>query len=132
MTMEHIAKDARPGRPGSADWFSGDVSMVPLVEAAAPAALRAAMVHFAPGARTHWHTHPLGQMIHIVAGKGRAQREGGSVIALSPGDTVWFPPGERHWHGAAPDCAMSHLAVQEALDGVSVTWAEPVADLLAE
>jgi quercetin dioxygenase-like cupin family protein len=126
--MEHIGKDARPGRTGPSDWFSGEVTMVSLVEAGAPAALRAAMVHFAPGARTHWHTHPLGQMIHIVAGRGRAQRDGGPVITLEPGDTVWFPPGERHWHGAAPESAMSHLAVQEAQNGVSVTWQEPVVD----
>lgn len=102
--------------------------MTPVIEAPAPARLRAALVSFAPGARTHWHTHPLGQAIHVLSGRGLAQREGGPLIGLEPGDSVWFAPGERHWHGAAPDAAMTHLAMQEAEGGLSVTWQDPVTD----
>jgi quercetin dioxygenase-like cupin family protein len=126
--MEHFAAGAREGRQGPADWFTGEVRMIPLVEAPEPARLRAVMVTFAAGARTHWHTHPLGQMIHVVSGRGRAQAEGGPIVRMGPGDTVWFAPGERHWHGADPDAEMVHLAVQEAENGVSVTWLERVND----
>lgn len=126
--MEIVAAGARSGRRGPSDWFTGDVLMVPLVEAADPARLRAVMVTFAAGARTHWHTHPLGQMIHVVSGRGRARVAGGPVVRIGPGDTVWFAPGERHWHGADPDAEMVHLAVQEAENGVSVTWLEGVND----
>jgi quercetin dioxygenase-like cupin family protein len=126
--MEHHAAGERPGRKGPAEWFTGEVTMVPVMDAPAPARLRAAMVTFAPGARTHWHTHPLGQAIHVVAGRGRAQREGGPVVLIGPGDTVWFAPGERHWHGADVDTAMTHLAMQEAEDGVSVVWEEAVGE----
>lgn len=126
--MEHHVAGAQPGRKGPADWFTGDVTMVPLIEAEAPARLRTALVTFAAGARTHWHTHPLGQAIHVVSGRGRAQAEGGPVVSIGPGDTVWFAPDERHWHGADPASAMVHLAVQEAEGGVSVTWAEPVTE----
>ncbi len=124
--MDYLPGDARPLRKGPAEWFTGDVTMELLVDAAEPSHLRAALVTFAPGARTHWHTHPLGQAIHVLSGRGRAQRAGGPVLSIGPGDTVWFAPHERHWHGADPDCAMSHLAMQEAQDGSSVTWAEPV------
>ncbi len=126
--MDVIAAGARPGKRGPSDWFTGEVVMVPVLEAGEPSQLRAVMVTFAAGARTHWHTHPLGQMIHVVSGHGRAQCAGGPVVRIGTGDTVWFAPGERHWHGADPDAAMVHLAVQEAENGVSVTWAEPVAD----
>lgn len=126
--MDVVPARAREGRRGPPDWFTGEVVMVPLVEAADPARVRAAMVTFAAGARTHWHTHPLGQMIHVVSGRGRAQAEGGPVVRIGPGDMVWFAPGERHWHGADPDAGMVHLAVQEAENGVAVTWAEPVGE----
>jgi quercetin dioxygenase-like cupin family protein len=124
--MEHLPAGARPARKGPAEWFTGDVTMVPVIEAPAPARLRAATVIFAPGARTHWHTHPLGQAIHVLSGRGRAQRAGGPILRIGPGDTVWFAPDELHWHGADPDAAMTHLAMQEALHGNAVTWGAPV------
>ena len=113
---------------GPQDWFTGRVRLTPLVSAPAPARLRGAHVSFEAGARTAWHTHPLGQTLIVTAGLGRAQSQGGPVRLLRPGDVVWFAPGERHWHGAAPDCDMTHIALQEELDGVSVTWSEPVND----
>ena len=100
----------------------------PVVSAPDPARIRAATVTFEPGARTAWHTHPLGQTLVVLSGAGLAQTDGGPVTPLRPGDTVWFAPGEKHWHGAAPDCAMSHLALQEALDGKAVDWLEHVSD----
>jgi quercetin dioxygenase-like cupin family protein len=126
--MQHRTLDACPAHEGPADWFTGRVTIVPVAEAPNPARLRAACVTFAPGARTHWHTHPLGQAIHILSGRGLAQAEGGPMIRLAPGDTVWFAPGEVHWHGAAPHEGMVHLAMQEAEGGVSVTWGRPVTD----
>ncbi|MCU0907157.1 MAG: cupin domain-containing protein [Rhodobacteraceae bacterium] len=126
--MQHQSLAACPARDGPADWFTGRVTIAPVVDAPGPARLRAACVTFAPGARTHWHTHPLGQAIHVLSGRGLAQADGGPVIHLCPGDTVWFAPHERHWHGAAPHEGMVHLAMQEALDGVSVTWGDPVTD----
>ncbi|MEE4121361.1 MAG: cupin domain-containing protein [Paracoccaceae bacterium] len=127
--MEHFPAAERPARPANPDWFTGSVSMVALIEAPAPARLRAVSVTFQPGARTNWHTHPLGQTIYCVSGKGRAQREGGAVVEFGPGDVIFFEPGERHWHGAAPDNEMCHVAMQEADEtGRHVDWAEPVAD----
>lgn len=126
--MEHVPAGSRETKRGPATWFTGQVETAALFEAEAPARLRGAMVTFAPGARTHWHTHPLGQGLYITAGRGRAQIAGGPVIPLSAGDTVWFPPDELHWHGADPDSAMTHLAMHEALDGVTVVWGEPVSD----
>jgi quercetin dioxygenase-like cupin family protein len=126
--MDHFPTGARAPGPGPADWFTGAVSISPVIEAPAPARLRAALVSFAPGARTHWHTHPLGQTIYSVSGRGRAQSDGGPVLDLAPGDTVWFAPGERHWHGAAPDQGMAHLAMQEAENGESVAWEAAVSD----
>lgn len=126
--MDHHPAGSRAATQGPAAWFTGEVTVTPVIEAPAPARLRAALVSFAPGARTHWHTHPLGQAIHVLSGRGLAQREGGPLIGLEPGDSVWFAPGERHWHGAAPDAAMTHLAMQEAEGGLSVTWQEPVTD----
>lgn len=126
--MIHHPKDSRPNSIGPSDWFTGTVTITPIIDAPAPARVRGALVHFAAGARTAWHTHPLGQTIHIVSGIGLAQRAAGPVITLRPGDTVWFDPGERHWHGASPDSAMAHIAVQEALDGRAVDWAEAVSD----
>jgi quercetin dioxygenase-like cupin family protein len=126
--MDIFRNGSRPSGKGPADWFTGNVRLDPLINAEAPARVAAALVSFEPGARTAWHTHPLGQTIIITAGLGRAQREGGPVEELRPGDVVWFPPGERHWHGAAPANAMSHIAIQEKLDGKSVDWLEPVTD----
>jgi quercetin dioxygenase-like cupin family protein len=117
-----------PSRLIPADWFTGTVWQDPIIEAPAPARIRAARVTFAPGARTHWHTHPLGQTLHVVAGCGLAQSWGGPVRDIRPGDTVWFAPGEKHWHGAGPSSAMVHIAMQEALDGSVVAWLQPVTD----
>lgn len=126
--MQHTSLAAGPVRDGPADWFTGSVTIATVVDAPDPARLRAACVTFAPGARTHWHTHPLGQAIHVLSGRGLAQAEGGPVVHLSPGDTVWFAPGEVHWHGAAPHEGMVHLAMQESLDGVSVVWGAAVTE----
>jgi quercetin dioxygenase-like cupin family protein len=117
-----------PSRRMPADYFTGTVWQDPIIEAPAPARIRSAWVRFEPGARTAWHTHPLGQTLHIVSGIGRVQTVGGPVREVRAGDTVWIPPGEKHWHGAAPDMAMMHLAMQEALDGTHVTWLEHVTD----
>ena len=126
--MEITHSGARPSNRPDPAYFTGTVRIDPVVEAAAPARIRAATVTFEPGARTAWHTHPLGQTLVVLAGLGRAQTWGGPVREIRPGDTVWFPPGEKHWHGAAPGAAMSHLAIQEALDGRAVDWLEPVDD----
>lgn len=111
-----------------ADYFTGTVRLDPLIEAPEPARVRAASVTFEPGARTNWHTHPLGQTLIVIAGFGRAQTEGGPVRELRPGDVVWFSPGEKHWHGAGSDTAMTHIAIQEAEGGVAADWLEPVSD----
>ncbi len=118
----------RASEPGTGDYFTGKVRLDPVINAPEPARVRAAVVTFDPGARTAWHTHPLGQTLHVISGCGRAQTDGGPIQMLRPGDTVWFAPGERHWHGAAPDCGMSHLAIQEAKDGKAVDWQEHVSD----
>lgn len=119
---------SRPSGPGSPDYFTGTVRMDPLVATPAPARLRGVTVTFEPGARTAWHTHPLGQTLIVTSGAGLAQKEGEPVQPLRPGDVVWFEPGEKHWHGAAPDCAMTHIALQEELDGSAVDWMEHVTD----
>ena len=119
---------SRPSGKGPADYFTGSVRLDPLFEAAPPARARGAHVTFEPGARTAWHTHPLGQTLIVTAGLGWVQREGGPVEEIRPGDVVWFPPGEKHWHGASAQTAMSHIAVQEALDGKTVEWMEHVSD----
>jgi quercetin dioxygenase-like cupin family protein len=111
-----------------AESFTGRVRVERLFEVPAPARSRAAYVTFEPKARTNWHTHPLGQSLVIVHGYGRVQRWGGPVEEVGPGDVVWFPPEEKHWHGAAPNTAMTHLAINEQLDGKSVEWMEPVTD----
>lgn len=126
--MKHFPSGSRPTRRANAEWFTGTVWQDPVVDTEAPARLRAAMVHFEPGARTNWHTHPLGQTLHIVSGYGLARREGGPLIELRPGDTLWIAPGVRHWHGASQTTGMTHLAMHEAVDGVHVEWAEPVSD----
>ena len=117
-----------PSRLASADYFTGTVWQDPIVEAPAPARIRATRVTFTPGARTAWHTHPLGQTLYVVSGLGRAQSWGGPIREIRPGDTVWFAPGEKHWHGAGPQSAMAHIAMQEALDGAAVNWLEHVTD----
>ena len=113
---------------GPAEWFSGSVRIQPLFEAPEPARVRGASVTFEPGARTAWHTHPLGQTLIVTAGLGWAQREGRPIEEIRPGDVVWFPPNEKHWHGATPTKAMTHIAIQEALDGKVVDWMEHVTD----
>ncbi len=127
--MEISRNGTRPSLTPSADWFTGTVRQDPLFSVAPPARTAGVLVTFEPGARTNWHTHPLGQVLIVTAGLGRAQREGGPVEEIRPGDVIRFAPGERHWHGAAPDVAMSHIAVHEALDGVSVDWAEAVSEV---
>jgi quercetin dioxygenase-like cupin family protein len=113
---------------GPAEWFTGTVRMDPLNNAPAPARVIATSVTFEPGARTAWHTHPLGQTLIVTAGCGRAQRWGGPIEEIRPGDVVWIPPGEKHWHGAASSTAMTHIAIQEQLDGKAVEWMEHVSD----
>lgn len=119
---------SQPSSRGPADWFTGTVRVDPLFQAAAPARVAGAAVTFEPGARTAWHTHPLGQTLLVTSGLGRAQREGGPIEEIRPGDVVWFPPHEKHWHGASPTTAMTHLAIQESLDGTAVEWLEKVTD----
>lgn len=113
---------------GSEEYFSGTVRIDPLFTAPEPARVVGASVTFEPGARTAWHTHPLGQTLVVIAGCGRAQRWGGPVEEIRPGDVVWFAPNEKHWHGAAPTTGMTHLAIQEKLDGKTVDWLEKVTD----
>lgn len=119
---------SHPSQKGPAEWFTGTVRIDPLFSATAPARAASAAVTFEPGARTAWHTHPLGQTLFVLFGRGLAQRDGGPVEEIRPGDLISFAPGERHWHGAAPDTAMQHLAIQEALDGKAVEWLEHVTD----
>lgn len=119
---------SRPSRRAPAEYFTGTVWQDPIVEAEAPARLRAAMVRFDPGARTNWHTHPLGQTLHVVSGLGLFQGAEGPVRFIRPGDTIWIPAGERHWHGATPETSMTHIAMHEAEGGSNVDWAEPVGD----
>ena len=118
----------QPSTPGHADWFTGSVRIDPLFQAPPPARVAGASVGFEAGARTAWHTHPLGQTLIVTAGCGRVQREGGPIEEIRPGDVVWFPPGEKHWHGASPTSGMTHIAIQEALDGKVVEWLESVTD----
>jgi quercetin dioxygenase-like cupin family protein len=126
--MNLFPAGSRPSRRANPEWFTGTVWQDPVTEPPAPARVRAARVAFEPGARTNWHTHPLGQSLHVLSGVGRVQLLGGPVQVIRPGDTVWIAPGEKHWHGAAPDCGMVHLAIHEAEGGRHVDWMEPVAD----
>lgn len=126
--MQITRAGSQPSTPGPADWFTGRTRIDPLFQAAAPARVAGASVTFEPGARTAWHTHPLGQTLIVTAGVGWAQCEGEPVEEIRPGDVVWFPPGVKHWHGASPTTAMTHLAIQEALDGKVVEWLEHVTD----
>jgi quercetin dioxygenase-like cupin family protein len=119
---------AQPSIKGPSEWFTGTVRIDPLFQAPDPALVQGASVTFEPGARTAWHTHPLGQTLIVTAGCGRAQRWGGPVEEIRPGDVIWFPPGEKHWHGAAPTTAMTHTAIQERLEGKVVDWMEQVSD----
>jgi quercetin dioxygenase-like cupin family protein len=119
---------SQPSTKGNADWFTGFVRVDPFFQPEAPARTSAACVTFEPGARTAWHTHPLGQSLIVTAGVGRVQREGGSIEEIRAGDVVWFPPGEKHWHGASSATAMIHIAVQELLNGKAVDWMEKVSD----
>jgi quercetin dioxygenase-like cupin family protein len=119
---------SQPFGKGSTEYFTGAVHIDPLFQAPEPARVSGANVTFEPGARTAWHTHPLGQTLIVTSGLGWAQRWGGSIEEIRPGDVVWFPPGEKHWHGATPTTAMSHIAIQEALDGKAAHWMEPVSD----
>ena len=119
---------SRPSGKGPAEYFTGTVRMDPLISTPAPARLRGLTVTFEPGARTAWHTHPLGQTLIVTAGLGLVQRIGGPIEVIRPGDTIYFEPDEKHWHGAAPDVAMTHIALQEELNGSTVTWMEHVTD----
>ena len=126
--MDIYAVGSKPTRRAPADSFTGTVWQDPIVEAPAPARIRAGRVSFEPGARTAWHTHPLGQTLHVISGAGRVQAWGGPIRDIRAGDTVWIPPGEKHWHGAGPTTGMVHVAMQEALDGKHVEWMEYVTD----
>lgn len=126
--MKITRAGTQPSKPGPDDWFTGTVRMDPLFQAEAPGRAAGTHVTFEPGARTAWHTHPAGQTLIVTFGRGRVQREGGPVEEISQGDVVWFPAGEKHWHGAAAETAMSHIAIQEAVDGATVTWMEKVTD----
>ena len=126
--MEIKRAGSQPSGKGPTEWFTGMVRIDPLFPVSAPARGAGNAVTFEPRARTAWHTHPLGQVLIVTAGCGRAQREGGSIEEIRPGDVVVFAPGEKHWHGAAPTTAMTHIAIQEALDGKAVEWMEKVSD----
>jgi quercetin dioxygenase-like cupin family protein len=126
MTIDR--NGSRPSVKGPADWFTGTVRIDPLFQPNEARRAAAATVTFEPGARTAWHTHPLGQTLIVTAGCGRVRREGGPVEEIRPGDVIWFAPGEKHWHGAAPTTAMTHIAIQEQLDGKVVDWLEKVSD----
>ena len=126
--MEIKRCGSQPSGKGPAEYFTGTVRIDPLIGAPEPARVVVASVTFEPGARTAWHTHPLGQTLVVLSGYGRAQRWGGPIEEIRPGDVVWFAPGEKHWHGASPTTAMTHLAIQEKLDGKTAEWMEQVAD----
>jgi quercetin dioxygenase-like cupin family protein len=126
--MNIVTAAATRSRRGNSDWFTGTVWQDPIVEAPEPARVRAVRVYFEPGARTHWHTHPFGQTLHVLFGVGRVQTWQGAVREIVAGDTVWISADEKHWHGAAPGTFMAHLAIQEHRNGTHVVWLEPVSD----
>ena len=126
--MEITRVGTKPSSKGPPEWFTGTVRVDSLFQAPDPALVSGASVTFEPGARTAWHTHPLGQILIITAGAGWVQREAGPVEDVHPGDVVWFPPGEKHWHGATATTAMTHIAIQEKQDGKVVDWLEKVSD----
>ena len=122
--MDITRSGSQPSGKAPAEYFTGAVRIDPLFEASDPARAVGASVTFEPGARTAWHSHPLGQTLLVTAGCGRVQRWGGPIEDIRPGDVIWFPPGEKHWHGAAPTIAMTHIAIQERLAGLTVDWME--------
>jgi quercetin dioxygenase-like cupin family protein len=126
--MEFKKGGSQPSGKGPAEYFTGTVRVDPLFNAPAPARVVGASVTFEPGARTAWHTHPLGQHLVVTAGCGRAQRWGGPVEEIRPGDVIWFAPGEKHWHGGAPTTSVTHIAIQEQLEGKTADWLEHVTD----
>ena len=126
--MDIKRNGSQPSGSGPGEYFTGSVRIDPLFSASEPARVVGASVTFEPGARTAWHTHPLGQTLVVTAGAGLAQRWGGPIETIRPGDVIWFPPGEKHWHGATKTTAMTHFAVQERLDGKTVDWMEKVSD----
>ena len=126
--MEIIKNGILPSIKGPGDWFTGDVRIDPLFQKQESTKAAGALVTFEPGARTAWHTHPAGQSLIVQSGLGWVQREGGPIEEIRPGDVVWFAPNEKHWHGASPQKAMSHIAIQEEKDGSAVTWMEKVTD----
>jgi quercetin dioxygenase-like cupin family protein len=126
--MEIKRSGSQPSGKGPSEYFTGTVRLDPLFQAPDPARVAGASVTFEPGARTAWHTHPMGQTLIVTAGCGRAQRWGGPIEEIRPGDVIWFSPGEKHWHGATPTTAMTHIAIQERLDGKTVDWMEKVSD----
>jgi len=126
--MEVKSIDAVPAQDGSEQYFSGRVQIRPLFSASEPARMSCGCVTFDPCARSAWHTHPLGQTLIVMSGRGFVQSWGGPVREIRAGDVIWTPPGEKHWHGAAPDSSMTHIAIQEALDGKNVDWMEKVTD----
>ena len=128
MEIDIKRNGSRPSQKGSQDWFTGTVRIDPLFQAPDPARVSGASVTFEPSARTAWHTHTLGQTLIVTAGRGLAQRLGGPIEEIRPGDVIWIAPGEKHWHGAAPTTAMTHIAIQEHLDGKVVDWMEKVSD----
>jgi quercetin dioxygenase-like cupin family protein len=128
IAMKLSRAGSQPSTKGSADYFTGTVRVDPLIAAAEPSRVSSALVTFEPGARTAWHTHPLGQSVIVTAGVGWAQVEGGPIEEIRPGDVVTFAPNVRHWHGASPTTGMSHIAIQEAVDGSPVKWLEKVSD----
>jgi quercetin dioxygenase-like cupin family protein len=119
---------SRPSNKGQTEYFTGSVRIDPLIDAPAPARVVGASVTFEPGARTAWHTHPLGQTLIVTAGYGLAQKWGGRIEEIRPGDVVWIEPGEKHWHGATATTAVTHIAIQERLDGKTAEWMEKVSD----
>jgi quercetin dioxygenase-like cupin family protein len=126
--MDINRSGSEASRKGPGDWFTGAVRIDPLFPAREPARASGGQVTFEPGAHTAWHTHPLGQTLIITSGLGWVQREGATVEEVRPGDIVWFPPGEKHWHGASASIAMTHIAIQETLNGKNVDWLEKVSD----
>ena len=126
--MDIKRSGVQPSGKGPADWFTGTVRVDPLFSPREPARVSGALVTFEPGARTAWHTHPLGRTLIVMTGLGRVQREGAPVEEIRPGDVVWLPPGEKHWHGASATAAMSHIAIEEKLDGKVVDWMEQVSN----
>jgi quercetin dioxygenase-like cupin family protein len=126
--MELYKANGRPTKKAPSEHFGGDVWQDVILQTPEPASVDCLRVRFAPGGRTNWHTHPKGQTLHVVSGVGRFQTEGEPVQEILPGDTIWIPPGEKHWHGAAPDSFMEHIAFQERENGIRITWMEPVSE----